>query len=267
MPKSKRDRKVALTKTSKKGGLEFKQGIIDKIRKSVDEHSHVFVFAVDNMRNNHLKAVREAWKGDSGRSADFFLGKNRVMGVALGREEAEEYCEGLHQVSRLLRGPNRGLMVTNESEQKVLKFFRGHEEPDFARTGGVATETFTIPEGPLPQFGHAMEPQLRALGLPTTLKKGVICLLKEHTVCRAGDKLTSEQARILKLFGHKQASFTVSLVAVWSKVNGGEDTEFKMLDSSKVYGGSAEEGDDAIQVDDEDDDDDDKDDAESDGSD
>lgn len=57
------------------------------------------------------------------------------------------------------------------------------------------------------QFPHSMEPQLRALGLPTSLKKGVVTLLADHTVCKEGDVLSSEQARILKLLGHKQATF------------------------------------------------------------
>jgi len=48
-----------------------------------------------------------------------------------------------------------------------------------------------------------MEPQLRALGMPTALKKGVIHLIKDYSVCKKGDKLSSEQARILKLLGHQ----------------------------------------------------------------
>ena len=113
MPKSKRDRKVTLTKTSKKGGLEFKQGLVQRIRESVDTYSNLYVFSVDNMRNNHFKAVREAWKNEN-RRATFFMCKNRVMALALGREEEEEYNDNLHKVSKLLRGPNRGLMLTNE---------------------------------------------------------------------------------------------------------------------------------------------------------
>ena len=116
MPKSKRDRKVTLTKTSKKGGLEFKQGLIQRIRESVDTYSNLYVFSVDNMRNNHFKAVREAWKNEN-RRATFFMCKNRVMALALGREEEEEYNDNLHKVSKLLRGPNRGLMLTNEGMQ------------------------------------------------------------------------------------------------------------------------------------------------------
>lgn len=67
--------------------------------------------------------------------------------------------------------------------------------------------------GPLEQFIHSMEPQLRQLGLPTTLKKGrkkwyvfivninnnvgIIVLLTDHVVCKTGDTLTPEQARLL----------------------------------------------------------------------
>ena len=227
MPKSKRNKVVALSKTTKKIGLEFKQQLIDKIRAGVDEHSNLFVFSVDNMRNNHLQDVRDAWKSENKKGL-FFMGKNRVMAVALGREESDEYNDLLHRVSRLLRGANRGLMFTNEDPLKVEEFFESHSEPDFARTNGVATEDVKLPEGPLPQFGHAMEPQLRGMGMPTTLKRGVIHLLQDYTVCQSGDKLTSEQARILKLLGHKQADFKVNLIALWSKDSKG-DASFRML--------------------------------------
>lgn len=227
MPKSKRDRKVTLTKTSKKGGLEFKQGLIDRIRQCVDANSNLFVFSVDNMRNNHLKAVREAWKNDK-RKATFFMCKNRVMALALGREEADEYNENLHKVARLLRGPNRGLMFTNEAQRVVEDFFEVYEEPDFLRTGGTSLEDVEIPEGPLSQFGHAMEPHLRALGLPTALKKGVIHLIKNHIVCKQGERLSAEQAQILKLMDYKHASFKMDIIASWCKAKDGS-ANFQML--------------------------------------
>ena len=37
--------------------------------------------------------------------------------------------------------------------------------------------------------------------------------------------MTSEQARILKLFDHKQAKFKLNIISVWSR----EDGSFKML--------------------------------------
>lgn len=61
--------------------------------------------------------------------------------------------------------------------------------------------------------------------MPTELKKGVVTLMGHYTVCKAGDKLTSEQARILKLLDHKQAEFKLNMIAVWSR----QDGAFKML--------------------------------------
>jgi len=241
MPKSKRDRKVTLTKTSKKGGLEFKQGLVQRIRESVDTYSNLYVFSVDNMRNNHFKAVREAWKNEN-RRATFFMCKNRVMALALGREEEEEYNDNLHKVSKLLRGPNRGLMLTNEEQKVVEEFFEEFEEPDFLRTGGTALEDVDIPEGALKQFGHAMEPQLRALGLPTELKKGVIHLMKDYRVCKQGEKLTAQQAQILKLFEYRHASFKIDIVAAWSKKRDGS-ADFQLL-MENAENGDNEEADD-----------------------
>ena len=57
MPKSKRNKVTTLSKTSKKVGLEFKQALIDKVRASVDDHTHLLVFAVRNMRNTHLQVL------------------------------------------------------------------------------------------------------------------------------------------------------------------------------------------------------------------
>lgn len=45
---------------------------------------------------------------------------------------------------------------------------------DYARAGNQAQMDVTLDEGPLEQFPHSMEPQLRQLGLPTALKKGEI---------------------------------------------------------------------------------------------
>ena len=69
------------------------------------------------------------------------------------------------------------------------------------------------------------EPQLRQLGMPTELKKGVVTLMQTYTVCKEGDRLTSEQARILKLLGHQQAKFKLNMIALWSREQG----DFKML--------------------------------------
>ena len=61
--------------------------------------------------------------------------------------------------------------------------------------------------------------------MPTELKKGVVTLMQNYTVCKEGDRLTSEQAQILKLLGHQQAKFKLNMIALWSR----EEGDFKML--------------------------------------
>ncbi|CAN2388002.1 ribosomal large subunit assembly, partial [Pristimantis euphronides] len=218
MPKSKRDKKVSLTKTAKKG-LQAKQTLIEELRKCVDTYKYLFVLSVENMRNNKLKDVRNAWK-----HSRLFFGKNKVMIVALGKDSCDEYKDNLHKLSKCLRG-EVGILFTNRTEKEVKEWFEQFKETDFARSGNKATYAVVLDEGPLEQFTHSMEPQLRQLGLPTTLKKGVVTLLSDYEVCKEGDILTPEQTRILKLFGYQMAEFKVSIRSMWEAETG----EFKQF--------------------------------------
>nr|XP_057911720.1 mRNA turnover protein 4 homolog [Doryrhamphus excisus] len=237
MPKSRRDKKISLTKTAKKG-LESKQKLIEELRKCVDTYKYLFIFSVANMRNNKLKDIRTAWK-----HSRFFFGKNKVMMIAIGKGETDEYKDNLCKVSKHLRG-EVGVLFTNKTKQEVQEYFDHFKETDYARAGNRAQTDITLDEGPLEQFPHSMEPQLRQLGLPTVLKKGVVTLLKDHAICKEGDVLTPEQARILKLLGIEMAEFKVTVKCMWSAETG----EFDNLTGEDV-------------PDDDDDDDDDDEDA------
>ena len=60
----------------------------------MDTYPRLFVFSTDNMRNLHFKKVREMWKEHS----TFIMGKNRVMSLALGRDEPEEYANKVSKI-------------------------------------------------------------------------------------------------------------------------------------------------------------------------
>ncbi|XP_023213657.1 mRNA turnover protein 4 homolog [Centruroides sculpturatus] len=96
---------------------------------------------------------------------------------------------------------------------------------DFARAGSIAEETVTLDKGPLKQFSHSLEPHLRKLGMPTSLQKGVVTLIKDFQVCKEGDVLSPEQAQILKLLGNHTVQFKMLVHSIWT--NDGEIEEMK----------------------------------------
>uniref|UniRef100_A0A8B9PZD3 MRT4 homolog, ribosome maturation factor n=1 Tax=Apteryx owenii TaxID=8824 RepID=A0A8B9PZD3_APTOW len=155
---------------------------------------------------------------------------------AEGREKRVE----AQQVSKHLRG-EVGLLFTNRTKDEVNEWFSQFKEVDFARAGNKATYTVSLDTGPLEQFPHSMEPQLRQLGLPTALKKGVVTLLSDYEVCKEGDVLTPEQARVLKLFGYEMAEFKVTIKFVWNSETG----DFQQLEGDAEAAEEEEEEDDS----------------------
>jgi mRNA turnover protein 4 len=69
-------------------------------------------------------------------------------------------------------------------------------------------------------FPHNEEPQLRKLGLVTSMNKGVPTLNTPHKLCEKGKPLTGEQAQLLKLIGEKMVTFRVGLIARWDSATG-----------------------------------------------
>ena len=148
-------------------------------------------------------------------------GSLKVMAQALGTSEDDAYHENLHQLSGMLRGNSVGLLFSHKKAKELKSALSQARAPDFARTGSPAPDTVTLAAGPLLRDGeplpHSMEAFVRKLGLPTSLKNGVVVLERETTICREGEPLTSDQAHLLKLFGMKLADFSVSLLASYSK--------------------------------------------------
>ncbi len=80
-----------------------------------------------------------------------------------------------------------GLLFTNKPQEEVCEWFEKFTGQDYASSGFVSLRDVNLPEGPLSQFPHSMEPQLRKLGMPTVLKKGdfvvlLFCLGKSSTI-------------------------------------------------------------------------------------
>jgi mRNA turnover protein 4 len=216
MPVSKRGPGSAKVQLAAVGGVqkarrERKDALIDKIRDCLQEFEYLYVFQYQNLRTNQMKEVRLAWP-----SSRFFMGNNKVMQVALGRTPEEEAAENSCLVADHVQG-SCGLFFTDEEPEKVQEFFANFSEAGYAKSGFVATESRTLPAGPT-EFEFSQETYLRnTLGMPTSLKNGVVNLEGDFTVCTKGQPLTSEQARLLKLLDVKMADFVLPLTCVYSQ--------------------------------------------------
>lgn len=192
---------------------------MNAVRDAANEYNYIWIFAVSNMRNTYLSEVRSLWKGSK-----IFFGKLRVIARALGETPEEEIRPGLGKIAQRLRG-NVGLLMTDSPPAEVLDWCSDYRRLDYARMGSHATETIVMPAGPVecrtnpPEtLPHNMEPQLRALGMPTQLKRGVPTLLEEFSVCKKGEKLTAEKAQILKHLLVQMAHFRLIPLVYWSAV-------------------------------------------------
>lgn len=149
------------------------------------------------------------------------FGRSRIMQKAL-TDEFVNAPEGIEGLAPLIRG-SRALLFTSEEPKKINQFFESYNPEEFARGGFIADRTIVLQKGveSLSKFPGNMEVQLRKLGLTTSLKEGVIHLLGDFNVCKAGKPLTPEQAQIVKLLGIKMAKFSGEVVAVYNSADSG----------------------------------------------
>jgi len=210
MPKARRKRKPNFQRVQKKNRPR-KDALVLAIRDCAEDYETVFVFVGNSLRGDIMMRLRNEYKFDS----RFIMGKKTLMSVGFGRDEEESIRPEMWKLTEYLIG-EAGVLFTNRKKEDVIQYFKEFRKEGFARAGFTATESFEVKQGPLPQFGHATEPYLRKLGLPTELKQGIILVRYDYTVCQKGDVLSPEAANLLKLFGVKMADFRIQLVCVWS---------------------------------------------------
>mmetsp|Transcript_3062 Transcript_3062/g.4771 ORF Transcript_3062/g.4771 Transcript_3062/m.4771 type:complete len:216 (+) Transcript_3062:81-728(+) len=215
MPRSKRNKIVALTKTGAKG-KELKKKLVDVLREAVDEYKSIYVLNFENLRAAKFREIRMHWK-----ESKIFMGKNSVAQIALGRSPEEEYKDNLRHVSEKLEG-NKGLLFTNRDQAEVISYFGSFVSADYAKAGCIPEEEITFAPGKL-EFPTTMLDELRKLGMVVEVDHGTVVLRNSITVATPGIPLTPEQAKILVKFERKIVDFKVWIECAWSD---GEYTEF-----------------------------------------
>jgi len=92
--KSRRSKMVSLTQVKKKG-FSLKTKIINRTRTYLKQFKYCYVFEHENMTTVPFREMAETEWADS----KFQLGKNKVIGVALGRNEEKSYKTNSWKIS------------------------------------------------------------------------------------------------------------------------------------------------------------------------
>ena len=178
--------------------------------------------------NTNTDGMDEEDAADEAAPSRIFLGKNKLLQIALGKTPEDEYADNLRHVSSEI-SESVGLIFTSRSKKGVQEYFSNLVEPDFARAGFVATRDVVITNEMLENHPVSMmEQQFRKQGLPVKIDNGRIVLLegmKEYKLCKEGETLSPEKCKALSHFGIKLSEFRVKLVCYWASKSG----EFEKL--------------------------------------
>eukprot|EP00359_Climacostomum_virens_P006544 CAMPEP_0204906464 /NCGR_PEP_ID=MMETSP1397-20131031/5986_1 /ASSEMBLY_ACC=CAM_ASM_000891 /TAXON_ID=49980 /ORGANISM="Climacostomum Climacostomum virens, Strain Stock W-24" /LENGTH=219 /DNA_ID=CAMNT_0052075459 /DNA_START=440 /DNA_END=1099 /DNA_ORIENTATION=- len=213
MVKSKRDKAVSLTQVKKKG-RDHKSELIAKVQALSEQFPNIFVVSYQSFITSEFQKLREELS-----DSKFLLGKISVLRKALGLKKEDSLKPRTYKLGEHLKG-NCGLLFTSRTSKEMRTILEDFNVANYLQAGQEAKEELLIPEGvgTFDKFANTIEPYLRTtLGLPTRLHEGRIHMLKDYLVCRQGEQLSVEKAKILKLLDSKQGEFRISLVATWSK--------------------------------------------------
>ena len=88
----------------------------------MDKYKNAFVMSFENLRAGPFKTMAFHMREDS----RFFLGKNKVIQVALGKTPEDEHADNTHLLSKYMRG-QVALMLTNKSKEELEKYMADRE--------------------------------------------------------------------------------------------------------------------------------------------
>jgi len=244
MPKSKRATRVSLTQTTKKKTRDHKTKYVDTVRSAIDAADRMYLFSYENMRSTHFKDVRCHFRSgsskknstagttmndddddddDDGGGGRLFLGKNKLLQIALGRTMADEYLDNVSRISTHIAG-SVGILCTSMAHTDVEEYFTSLNIPEYAKYGTICPETITITSDVLAaDYPVCMMELFRKLGLPVEIRNGSLGLVGGRTsyeVCTKGKELTVEQCKILVHMKIKLSVFRINLLRRWEKEDG-----------------------------------------------
>ncbi|KAI3922688.1 hypothetical protein MKW98_006819 [Papaver atlanticum] len=162
-----------------------------------------------------------------------YIGFNRDLAGTLISKSKKELRPGLHPVAEVLgNSDDVGVLITNKSEDEILKKFDGYQEFDLAKPGNTPMETLKYTKDhvlslPRNRKAKILFGELQGLGMPVELIDGQkIKLTKDYVVCEECKCVTEKASKILTLLNIKMFNYVVQPRCCWT-VSSGQTYNFK----------------------------------------
>merc|ERR1712086_47210 len=193
-------RKMASKKTQSR-----KYQLAEELKGHFDNFKKALIVQADNVGSNQLHEIRKALRG----KAVIYCGKNTQMRrvirklIEAGRIDLEPLV-GCLQL-------NVALVFTNENLGDMRDLLKQNYMPAAAKAGSIAQVDVSIEKG-ITSLEPTQTNFLQALNIGSKITKGMIEIINDVQLFKAGDKVDASQAALLQKLGICPFAFGLDVV-------------------------------------------------------
>jgi len=191
----------------------------ETLKENLDTYQKCFLVHADNVGSLQMQQIRASIRG----RAEILMGKNTMIRKAM-RDHVEKNPT-IEPLIELMRG-NVGMVFTNEDIVEVRDLVVANKKPAPARVNAIAPVDVFVPPGATGQ-GPEKTSFFQALSIATKINRGMIEILKEVHLIKAGDKVGASEAALLNMLGISPFAYALKVVKVFDN---GTVFEPKVLD-------------------------------------
>jgi large subunit ribosomal protein L10 len=185
--------------------LEEKISEVEEIKQLLKGYKYIGIASLQKVRAAQLQELKKSLVG----KVYMRVLKNTLTKLALDTMEKED----LKKLDDYLEGANLFLFTDLNPFKLALLLERGKVKTT-AKSGDIAAMDVVIPEGSTGQPPGPIISQLNAVGLPTRIESGSVCVSKDTLVVRKGEPINERLAALLSKLGIKAVEAGLSMKVV-----------------------------------------------------
>ena len=185
--------------------LQGKISEVEEIKELLTGYKYIGIASLHKVRAPQLQALKK----NLADKVYMRVLKNSLIKFAI--EDLEK--DDLKKLEDQLEGSNL-FLFTNLNPFKLSILLERGKVKTTAKSGDIAAMDVTIPAGSTGQPPGPIISQLNAVGLPTRIESGSVCVSKDTLVVRKGEVISERLAAVLSKLGVKAVEAGLSMNAV-----------------------------------------------------